>query len=742
MKIWVIRDLEPIPTDPNCRRLMRTNMLCAALTHAGHDVTWFTSTFDHYLKRQRSKADIRIVISPSFVIEVLACHGYRRHVGLARILHNRQFARRFRQRFLKSDVRPDLLVTDIPTTEAAATVVALGKQQTIPTVVSVRDIWPDSFADQLPPLLRPFAAPVVEIFNRQAAFALRHATSVISISQNYLEWGQRKGQRSPGLNDRVVQLGYLPVALTRDDRTSILNRLGINSDDFNVTFVGSWGRTADLEIVAESAELLRDRADIRFVICGEPRDNPRAAAELEKLPNVLLPGWLNKEEIAAVLGATSIGLLPYRFPAPHGLPNKAFEYMAYGVHQVSTLTGELEALYRNTGAGECLPRPDAISLADAIAAHAQGRGLRRSRDELRSTFESRFSAQPVYTEMARHILDLVPKPPDQPPPSKSANSSRMPLSTNDAVTIRTHCMSTLIARQAEAWFKGELDHFEPDGDRSVIIAHPENAALRLKIKGAGLKGNRLQFDRWHRSGPKAPLFDFEGRMMEDVASGHDNALVGGASFQQVVVEHEVAARLTKAGRQVVPCLGYGSVTCNGRASWFSVFEWRPEWHSHTMPHCTVGEFADANIAYGRDVIELASEHGLVGYFWYVSAPQGTLVIKDVHPFYAADPLNMSRISWTMHVFFALHTVSLTAIHSPRVTKWPDRPHDLQAYPFRYLVPDATRQEHEDLRRVLVAPYMRGIPADFDPLALGAVLREHRLTRSIMDRCPTDYAAMA
>ena len=61
------------------------------------------------------------------------------------------------------------------------------------------------------------------------------------------------------------------------------------------------------------------------------------------------------------------------------------------------------------------------------------------------------------------------------------------------------------------------------------------------------------------SGPKAKLFDFDGRMMEDVASGHDNAYVGGATFQQAVIEYRVTQLLASLGYPVVPCLGFGRV---------------------------------------------------------------------------------------------------------------------------------------------------------------------------------------
>ncbi len=407
MNIWVIRDLEPLPTDPDKRRLMRTAMLCDALVEAGHRVTWFTSSFDHYRKQQRSASDQSLTTPTGLNIEVLACRGYRRNVGVARVLHNRQFARRFEERYRARGERPDLLLADIPTTEAAATVVRLGRGDGIPTVVSVRDTWPDAFLSVVPRPLRPLAGPARLVFDRQAHFALEQATAVIGISRRFLDWARVKGNRPESPRDRVVPLGYVPVTLDEAERAIATQRLGLPATGTVVAFVGSWGYSADLDTVAAAARLLRHRFDIRFVIGGDPSGHGATVARLRQLDNVALAGWLDRSSIAALLERADIGLLPYDRDATQGLPNKVFEYMAYGVHQISTLGGEIAEFYQETGAGECLAPGDATALAAAIAAHADRGPAAGKRQHLRQLFTTRFHARHVYGEMARHVAGLV-----------------------------------------------------------------------------------------------------------------------------------------------------------------------------------------------------------------------------------------------------------------------------------------------------------------------------------------------
>src|SRR5262245_56908988 len=81
------------------------------------------------------------------------------------------------------------------------------------------------------------------------------------------------------------------------------------------------------------------------------------------------------------------------------------------------------------------------------------------------------------------------------------------------------------------WYSGRIAALKLDGERSVHLPHPDGGGRVLKLKGAGLSGGPVQFGVYHRTGPKAPVFDFEGRMMEDIAAGHDGAFRGGASFQ-------------------------------------------------------------------------------------------------------------------------------------------------------------------------------------------------------------------
>jgi hypothetical protein len=87
--------------------------------------------------------------------------------------------------------------------------------------------------------------------------------------------------------------------------------------------------------------------------------------------------------------------------------------------------------------------------------------------------------------------------------------------------------------------------------------------------------------------------------MEDVASGHDNAYVGGASFQQATTEYRVTQLLASLGYPVVPCLGFGKVEQAGLASWFSVLELQSDWASIRPPEFRLKLFARPMLPWAR-----------------------------------------------------------------------------------------------------------------------------------------------
>jgi glycosyltransferase involved in cell wall biosynthesis len=408
MKIWYVRDLEPVPTDPGNPRLLRAGLLATTLSSLGHETTWYTSTFNHYSRRQR-KAEI-LRPSENLSIRVLPAPGYSRNISVKRVFHNRSFAQAFLTVANAAQELPDILVADLPTTDAAAAAVQFARRRGIPTVITIRDLWPDFFADFVPSALSPFAKLATLPLEMQARFACRHATSLVGISEQYLEWGREKGGRTSVEHDRIFPLGYLkPRQLESDEIDKILGQMGISSDQHIVSFVGSWGATYDLSLVSEAARLLAHRKDVVFALAGNAAERPDLERSFRKLDNTVLLGWISQPEVSALLTRSSIGLLPYAKQAPQGLPNKVYEYLAFGTFQLAILGEEAEHLYRETAAGLNVPNASPLELANAIEAVLSDSRLIKAREERIAIFNTRFDARKIYRDIADHIVKVASK---------------------------------------------------------------------------------------------------------------------------------------------------------------------------------------------------------------------------------------------------------------------------------------------------------------------------------------------
>ncbi len=310
--------------------------------------------------------------------------------------------------------------------------------------------------------------------------------------------------------------------------------------------------------------------------------------------------------------------------------------------------------------------------------------------------------------------------------------------TEPPETIRHWHLDSEAARAVEMWFGGWVpEGARADGERSVLL--PLAGGRWLKIKGAGLLGGRVDFGRRMRTGPKALWFDFEGRVVEDVGMGHDAAHPGGASFQQAAVEWRVSRRLAAAGERVLPCLGYGCIAEAGQTSWFSVFDWDPAFGTtRGWPGLPARDYLDRVRLSGETALRLAHRHGLIGYPWFLTDGHGGTVIKDLHPFRQADPVNMSQVTFVMLQIHALQinsaSVRWTAERGPG-----GLPPDVHVLPFRAACPEATVRDHADLVDRIVLPYMLQPAQPFQGERLVRSLSANPISAALMGLVPPDYA---
>lgn len=414
MRVWLITIGEPLPTDGEGDRLLRTGLLADRLQRAGHEVVWWSSGFDHIRKQHRTPCAGQILIESGYTLRLLKSAGYRHNISLRRLLDHRQLARHFRDEAASSEI-PDVILCSWPTLELCDEAVRYGKAHGIPVVLDVRDMWPDALIDVLPSLVRPLARICAWPLYRMARRACRDATAMTAITEGCLEWVRCLAGTPRGATDRAFPLAYRdrsPKEQEREAAVAFWRDRGVMADGkLTACFFGTLGRHFELDTVLDAARRLDElKVPVRFVLCGAGPELESCQRRAAELPNVVVPGWVNAAQIWTLMRLSSVGLAPYRstWDFRMSITNKPVEYLSAGLPVISSLQGTLAQLLDQNGAGLTYRNESSEELADILQRlHAEPDSLAGMSRQARSLFERQFVADAVYDSMIDYLLGFT-----------------------------------------------------------------------------------------------------------------------------------------------------------------------------------------------------------------------------------------------------------------------------------------------------------------------------------------------
>lgn len=422
MHVWLVTVGEPLPTDGGADRLLRAGILADLLHRRGHNVTWWTSTFDHVRKRHRFESDTTLDPEPGYRMILLHGAAYSKDVSLRRIANHWGTARAF-ARLAETEPAPDVVLCSLPTLELSVAATAYGVRHGVPVLLDVRDLWPDVIVDYAPRVARWLARLVLAPMERQARAACRAATGILGTTPEYVEWGLRRAGRRRGEFDRDFPMAYVASepeadALAAADNFWRQQGLGHERDQFVACFCGRIGHHNDFDTVIEAARLLQARGkDCRFILCGNGSKLDYYRDRAKDLGNVSFPGWVGAAEIWTLMRRSAVGLAPLREidNYVHNLPNKPAEYFSAGLPVVTSLNvGVLRDLLVRNDCGLVYQNGAPETLADALAQLLDDRERRdRMSANALALFRRSFVAETVYEELVdflQTVADRFRKP--------------------------------------------------------------------------------------------------------------------------------------------------------------------------------------------------------------------------------------------------------------------------------------------------------------------------------------------
>jgi glycosyltransferase involved in cell wall biosynthesis len=397
------------------KRLMRAGLLANYLALHGHDVVWWTSTFDHMQKTHHFPDDTTVKLDSGVELRLLRSLGYRRNVSVRRMLDHHFVARSF-ERLAAQAPPPDVIMASYPTIDLAGAACRFGATHDIPCVIDIRDLWPDVYSELLPRWIRPLAAPAIALLRGQARSVCRDAFAITGNARSFVEWGLKLARRTARPTDRHFPFGYSVPRVAearRDAARAYWEERGIRRGAAEVIgcYFGSIGHQSDFGCVVDAAGLLMRRGvKFRMILCGTGERLEELRERARGNPNLMFPGWIEQPEILALMEAAHFGIAPYwnHVGFIDNLPNKPIEYMAGGLAVVTCLPGYLRELITRENCGFHFPPGDAAALASLIEKLAADRAsLESAAANARRVFEHNFDADIVQAGITEYLQEIV-----------------------------------------------------------------------------------------------------------------------------------------------------------------------------------------------------------------------------------------------------------------------------------------------------------------------------------------------
>lgn len=220
--------------------------------------------------------------------------------------------------------------------------------------------------------------------------------------------------RARGISPVATVGNYQPLApfshISAEDIAAARARLGLQSNDFVVAYIGGFSRNRQLLPLIEAAKLT---PDAHILLWGEGHQRAAVEAAIEGISNVRYLGWLPTSEVplyTAVADAIYYCLVPDYPGAIYNAPNTLSNAMAAGRPIIANEVGDLGQIVRETGCGLLLSEitPDAISaaiqkLSDPVYRERLGASGRIAAQEKYNWASASQLLQDIYAKLEREV---------------------------------------------------------------------------------------------------------------------------------------------------------------------------------------------------------------------------------------------------------------------------------------------------------------------------------------------------
>jgi glycosyltransferase involved in cell wall biosynthesis len=278
-------------------------------------------------------------------------------------------------------------------------------------IIDILDLWPDELIDILPGFMKPLGRVGFSNIYRKMSQICKKASSIMGVSQSYLDYGLRFAGREREAKDHLFPLGYRSADISETELKKAhiyWNESGINHDDFNICFFGTIGKYFNMDTVIQGGKILYHEFKINIILCGEGSSAARYKKLAADEPYIRFPGWVDEPKIRALMEISKAGLAPYSAHSKMSLPNKPFEYFAGRLPVISSIQGELKDILKKYNCGYTYPADSVAEFCDVIRSiYYNQEESKNMGNRGRKLLDEYYSHDKVFAAAQNHILKLI-----------------------------------------------------------------------------------------------------------------------------------------------------------------------------------------------------------------------------------------------------------------------------------------------------------------------------------------------
>ena len=259
-------------------------------------------------------------------------------------------------------IKPDVILVYAPSPLLQALpALFLGWLKRVPVVLYVQDLWPDSLEATgyiKSRLIIRLVKSIVSFIYNKSDLILVSSKPFKTIIESY------------GTKANII---YYPNSVDRsfsDPESGPKSVIPELETGFKIVFAGNVGSAQAVHVIVNAAKLLREYADIRFIVVGSGSELAWMKDQVTShhLNNLFLVGRHPVEAMPNILSRASALLVTLSDRPIFALtvPNKIQAYLAVGRPILASMNGEGARIVEEAGAGVSIPAEDGEALAAAI----------------------------------------------------------------------------------------------------------------------------------------------------------------------------------------------------------------------------------------------------------------------------------------------------------------------------------------------------------------------------------------